>query len=55
MRKMNTKEKIEELLEALEYGTITTTQMAEVVLHRSILQEFGKNGEFYRFGRGLYV
>lgn len=55
MRKMNTKEKIEELLEALEYGTITTTQMAEVGLHRSILQEFVKNGEFYRFGRGLYV
>ena len=52
---MNTREKIEELLEALEYGTITTTQMAEVGLHRSILQEFVKNGEFYRFGRGLYV
>ena len=52
---MNTREKIEELLEASEYGTITTAQMAEVGLHRSILQEFVKNREFYRFGRGLYV
>ena len=56
VRKMNTREKIEELLEALEYGTITTTQMAEVGLHRSILQEFVKNGEFYRcLDVGVYM
>ena len=24
-------------------------------LHRSVLQEFVKSGEMYRFGRGLYV
>lgn len=52
---MNTREKIEELLKASEDGTITTTQVAEVELHHSILQEFVKNGEFYRFGRGLCI
>lgn len=52
---MNVKEKIEELLEASEDGTITAAQVTKVGLHRSILQEFVKNGEMYRFGRGMYV
>ena len=52
---MNAKEKIEELLEASEDGTITAAQVTKVGLHRSILQEFVKSGEIYRFGRGLYV
>lgn len=52
---MNAKEKIEELLEASEDGTITAAQVTEAGLHRSILQEFVKSGEMYRFGRGLYV
>ena len=52
---MNAKEKIEELLEASEDGTITAAQVTEAGLHRSILKEFVKSGEMYRFGRGLYV
>ena len=52
---MNVKEKIEELLEASEDGTITAAQVTEAGLHRSILQELVKSGEMYRFGRGLYV
>ena len=34
---MNVKEKIEELLEASEDGTITAAQVTKVGLHRSIL------------------
>ena len=52
---MNAKEKLEELLEASEDGTITAAQVTEAGLHRSVLQEFVKSGEMYRFGRGLYV
>ena len=35
--------------------TITAAQVTEAGLHRSVLQEFVKSGERYRFGRGLYV
>ena len=55
VRSMNAKEKIEELLKASEDGTITAAQVTEAGLHRSVLQEFVKSGEMYRFGRGLYV
>ena len=48
---MNAKEKIEELLEASEDGTITAAQVTEAGLHRSVLQEFVKSGEMYRFPR----
>ena len=49
---MNAKEKIEELLEASEDGTITAAQVTEAGLHRSVLQEFVKSGEMYRFDKG---
>ena len=52
---MNVKEKIKELREASEDGTITAAQVTEAGLHRSVLQKFVKSGEIYRFGRGLYV
>ena len=52
---MNAKEKIEELMEASENGTLTAAQVTEAGLHRSVLQEFVKSGEIYRFGRGLYM
>ena len=45
VRNMNVKEKIEELLEASEDGTITAAQVTKVGLHRSILQEFVKSAE----------
>ena len=47
---MTTREKIEELLEASKDGTISTSQVTEAGLHRSVLQEFVKNGEIYRWG-----
>ncbi len=52
---MRCKEKIEELLEASEDGTVTAAQVTEAGLHRSILQELVRDGEMYRFARGLYV
>ena len=55
VRRMNTKKKIEELLDASADGTITAAQVTEAGLHRGVLQELVKNGEIYRFGRGLYV
>ena len=55
MNSKDAKEKIKELLETSENGTITTAQVTEAGLHRSILQECVKEGEIYRFGRGLYV
>lgn len=52
---MNNKEKIRKMLQASTDGTITTAQITEAGLHRSVLQELVKTGELYRFGRGLYV
>ena len=52
---MDAREKIEELLEASKDGTITAAQVTEAGLHRSVLQELVKDGEIYRYGRGLYV
>lgn len=52
---MNTRRKMEELLETSEDGTITAAQVSKAGLHRGILQEFVNSGELYRFGRGLYV
>ena len=52
---MTDKEKIRELLEASQDGTITAEQVTAAGLHRSILQELVENGELYRFRRGLYV
>lgn len=46
---------MEALLQASSDGTITTTQVTQAGLHRSVLQELVKSGEIYRFGRGLYV
>ena len=47
---MNAKEKVEEVLEASEDGTISAAQVTETGLHRSALSEFVKSGEIYRFG-----
>lgn len=39
---MNVKEKIEELLEASEDGTITAAQVTKVGLHRSICRSLSR-------------
>ncbi len=52
---MDAKEKIEELLESSEDGTITASQVTEAGLHRGVLRELCEAGEIYRYGRGLYV
>lgn len=52
---MSDREKIKKMLEASENGIITSAQVTEAGLHRSTLQQLVKDGEIYRFGRGLYV
>ncbi|MCI9325980.1 MAG: abortive phage infection protein [Lachnospiraceae bacterium] len=36
-------------------GTITARQVTKSGIHRSVLQELVKDGELYRYGRGIYV
>ncbi len=55
VNKMNSEEKIKELLSASKDGTITAGQVTKAGLHRSVLRELVESGEIYRFGRGLYV
>lgn len=52
---MSDREKIKKMLKASENGIITSAQVTEAGLHRNILQQLVKDGEIYRFGRGLYV
>ena len=52
---MSDREKIKKMLEASENGIITSAQVTEAGLHRNSLQQLVKDGEIYRFGRGLYV
>lgn len=52
---MNSKKKVEELLEASKDGTITAAQVTKAGFHRSILQELVNNGEIVRVSRGLYI
>ncbi len=35
-------------------GTITARQVTKSGIHRSVLQELVKDGELYRYGRGIY-
>lgn len=52
---MSDREKIKRMLEASENGIITSAQVTEAGLRRNTLQQLVKDGEIYRFGRGLYV
>ena len=52
---MGINETINELLQASADGTITTAQVTQAGLHRSVLQKLVDCGELYRYGRGLYV
>lgn len=52
---MTEKEKLYKLLNASKDGMITTAQVTDAGLHRSVLQEFVKSGEIYRVGRGIYM
>ena len=52
---MSDREKIKKMLEASENGIITSAQVTEAGLRRNTLQQLVKDGEIYRFGRGLYV
>lgn len=52
---MSDREIIKKMLEASENGIITSAQVTEAGLHRNSLQQLVKDGEIYRFGRGLYV
>ena len=52
---MRTENTIKTLLENSPDGTITARQITESGMHRSILQKLVKDGELYRYGRGLYI
>ena len=52
---MSDRGKIKKMLEASENGIITSAQVTEAGLHRNSLQQLVKDGEIYRFGRGLYI
>ncbi len=52
---MINKKAVKKILETSPNGIITAEEVTAAGLHRSILQELVKNGELYRFGRGLYV
>ena len=52
---MKTENTIKTLLENSPDGTITARQITESGMHRSILQKLVKDGELYRYGRGLYI
>ena len=52
---MSDREKIKKMLKASENGIITSAQVTEAGLRRNTLQQLVKDGEIYRFGRGLYV
>jgi len=52
---MNDLEKAKELLRASPSGVITSEQVTEEGLHRSVLQRLVREGMIYSFGRGLYV
>lgn len=46
---------IKTLLENSPDGIITARQITESGMHRSVLQKLVKDGELYRYGRGLYI
>lgn len=47
-------EKIDGLLQAKD-GMLTTTQVTEAGLHRSVIKKLVDDGQIYRYSRGLYV
>ncbi|NBH73211.1 abortive phage infection protein [Clostridiaceae bacterium] len=51
---MGTEITIKTLLENSPDGIITARQITESGMHRSILQKLVKDGELYRYGRGIY-
>lgn len=52
---MVAKGKIEVLLQNSPSGIITSKQVTESGIHRSILKELVDDGLLYQFGRGIYV
>lgn len=43
------------LLDNSPHGIITAKQVTESGMHRSVLQKLVKDGDLYRYGRGIYV
>ena len=52
---MNKKNKMKKIVENSPNGVITASQLTKSGMHLGYLHEFVKNGELYRFSRGLYV
>ena len=47
--------KVKRIVENSPNGVITASQLTKSGMHLGYLHEFVKNGELYRFSRGLYV
>lgn len=52
---MTDKDIIQNLLRESGDGTLSTSQITDAGLHRSVLQDLVRDGAVYRYGRGLYV
>ena len=52
---MTNEEKIRELLKSSQNGIITKEQLTSLGLHRSGIQKLVKNGEIYKYARGVYI
>lgn len=52
---IETKITIKTLLKNSPNGIISSRQVTESGMHRSVLQKLVKDGELYRYGRGLYI
>lgn len=52
---MNKTIEIQKILNKAKNGLITSKEIDEAGLHRSVLQELVEGGEIYRYARGLYL
>ena len=52
---MSNIDKVKRIVENSPNGVITASQLTKSGMHLGYLHEFVKNGELYRFSRGLYV
>lgn len=52
---MESKNAAKTLFDNSPHGIITTKQVTESGMHRNVLQKLVKDGDLYRYGRGLYV
>ena len=52
---MTNRDKMLALIASLPNGIITSKQVSQAGLHRSLIQEMVNDGELVQYGRGLYL